>query len=309
MPAIENKQTNQKGALASSSGLSCGGKRSGCCCASSGLSHWQKGEEWNHWWLPCAFLPRHRMEQQHPRHSLAKSLPRKSQTYSLRGRPLVGRGLKDCPCPAAAAASPSPTAATAAPSGRFPGSSRRLPREHLHCASACAGWCGTAHAATLYSSSALRCSKRDDLRGSPKRTCGGNHAFPDGGQRLWHGEPRSGCPSTPVPQPRQTADVPSVRGRQRYSQPFLQSACAAQRLCSFQWRWWWQMGCRGQAPPASRSRSAGRPVWSTVGSTGEQGKAAHKSLPDQPLLKWFTEDIWDWTLSGPVGGWITCTLG
>lgn len=170
------------------------------------------------------------MEQHLLRCGLTKSLPRKPQTYSLRGRPLVGRGLKDCQSPAAA--SPSPTATPPASSSSFPVSTS-LPSQHLHCSSACAGGCGAAHAATVYSSAALRRSKRDDLR-SPKRTCGGNHTFPDGGQRLWHGEPRSRSPSASVTQSCQTADAPSVRKQQRYRQPFLPPARAAQRLRSFQ---------------------------------------------------------------------------
>lgn len=212
------------------------------------------------------------MEQHLLRCGLTKSFPRKPQTYSLRGRPLVGRGLKDCQSPAAA--SPSPTATPPASSGGFPVSTS-LPSQHLHCSSACAGGCGAAHAATVYSSAALRRSKRDDLC-SPKRTCGGNHTLPDGGQRLWHSEPRSRSPSASVTQSCQTADAPSVRKQQRYRQPFLPPARAAQRLRSFQRGRGWEMGCRGQAFAASRRCAAGRPLRSTVGSTGEQDKAAHQ---------------------------------
>lgn len=139
------------------------------------------------------------MEQHLLRCGLPKSLPRKSQTYSLRGRPLVGRGLKDCQSPTAASLSPSPTAtAPASSSSSSLPVSTSLPRQHLHCASACAGGRGTAHAASVYSSSALRCSKRDDLC-SPKCPCGWDHTFPDGGQRLWYCQPHSGGPPASVP--------------------------------------------------------------------------------------------------------------
>lgn len=204
------------------------------------------------------------MEQHLLRCSLTKSLPRKSQTYSLRGRPLVGRGLKDCQSPTAASPSPCPcsTATTPASSGTFPASTS-IPSQHLHCTSACAGWCSTTHAASLYSSSTLCCSKWDDLC-SPKRTCGWNHTFPDGSQRLWYCKPHSSSPSTSVPQSRQAADIPSVRKQQCYSQcysqPFLQPTRTAQRLCCFQWSRWWQMGCRGQAFAASSGCSTGRPI-------------------------------------------------
>jgi len=221
------------------------------------------------------------MERHLLRCGLTKRLPRKSQTYPLRGRPLVGRGLKDCQSPAAA--SPSPTATATASSSSFPVSTS-LPSQHLHCASACAGGCGATHAASVYPSSALCRSKRDDLC-SPKRTCGWNHTFSDGSQRLWHCEPHSSSPPASVTQSCQTAVVPAVREQQRYDQPLLQPARAAQRLRGFQRSRGGQVGCRGQACAASRRGATGGPVRSTVGSAGGQGKAAHQPLPHQPLLE------------------------